>query len=48
MIKIVLKVTQEEFENLDATGLLSMDAAGVFYQSVSISSDDDETDKKED
>ena len=48
MTKIVFKVTDEQMERLDQTGILGMDMAGVFYQSVSIIPDDETEENKED
>ena len=45
MVKIVIKATEEEFENLDSIGLFNMDNAGVFYQSITITSISDESKK---
>lgn len=40
MTKIILEVTDEQFERLNAIGLLNMDMAGVLYQRITITSTD--------
>lgn len=40
MTKIILEVTDEQFEQLNSTGLLNMDMAGVLWQQVTITPGD--------
>ena len=40
MTKIILEVTDEQFKQLDSTGLLNMDMAGVLWQQVTITPGD--------
>lgn len=46
MVKIIIEATEEELDNLDRIGLFMMDKAGVFYQSITITPIDTESEVK--